>query len=944
MSDQIKVKKIAKTKTETKTETKPKVTKVTKAKSEIKLIPEPIKIEQVKQKAVTKTGLSRNGYRINKKLVSNEILEEYKKELTVKPICMDDSDVDPYPVFRETPSELIVPRYYGINKLGNPVVNTIKHQEIDIQFNGKLHDYQIDIVNKMVQYIKKNGGGIVSVPCGRGKCLAKGTKVMMHDGSIKLVEDIRVGDQLMGDDSKPRKVLSLAHGFEEMYDIIPTKGDKYTVNKSHILSLKYGTIAPVRIKGIKYNKGDIIDISIDDYLNLPKSYHGKGSPLRGFRVPIEFDKKDIPIDAYILGCWLGDGNSRKVTITNVDQSILNYIEEYAKSLNLNFKQNKWDNISYDITRKSGKDINKIYDEFKKMNLFLNKHIPDLYKCNSKDIRLQILAGILDTDGYLTDCKAGYDICLKSEKLIDDIIYISRSLGFSCYKSKCTKTCTNAPGGPKKGTYFRTGIYGKDIDKIPVKLIAKAANERRQIKDPLVYGITVKSVGMGEYYGFEIDGNRRFVLGDFTVTHNTVMALKTVCELKVKALIIVHKTFLQDQWVDRAKQFTNARLGIIRQNKIQVKDRDIVIGMMQSISMKEYDPEIFNDFGIVIFDEVHHTPGRIFSNSLRVAGATYTLGLSATPNRLDGLTRVIHWHLGDFIYQEKSKKNKQVVAKIFHYKSNDKLFREKTKWPKFKPDTVKMITNFCNLEQRTTHIINIINELRKYPERKMLILSGRKTHLVKLKELVDQSINADIASEKIEPDECKTYMYTGDCTKQERGEAEANGDILFGTFQLAEEGLDIARLNTIILATPKKDVVQAVGRIMRKILTKGDVRPLIIDIFDEVSVFPNQGKHRLSCYEKGKYKTEHYYIKNDKIITFDTYMQQELNYTQQEIEQLDDRTVYDPNLSSILDMQRVENLCDDVEINSESDKSLEDSIELAKPVKTNKKQVNSLYAF
>lgn len=1200
------------------------------------------KNDEHNNKIIYKTVLSRNGYRINKKIIDNELIEEYKKELTVKPMCTDEPDIKPYPLFRETPSELIVPRYYGISKLGNPEKDILKCIDANINFKGQLRDLQIDIVNKAINHMKEYGGGIISVPCGHGKCLAKGTKIIMYDGSIKAVENIKVGEVLMGDDSTPREVLSLARGSEQMFDIISTEGVKYTVNRSHILSLKYDSTESIKINGIVYNKGDIIDISVDEYLKLSKMYNGGGIPLRGYRAPINFPKRNVPIDPYIIGHWLGEYN-RTIKYSNIDHDIIKYFRGYANSLKF-----EGGRIDSDI----------LCDQFKNLNIFKNEGIPNIYKYNSKDIRLEVLAGILDSDGTLKGDKGGYDLYLNNKKLMNDIIYLSRSVGLVCYKSD---NCS-------KGTYYKFSIYGNGVGGIPIKILEKGANPTKQIKDPLVYGITVKSVGIGDYYGFEIDGNKRFLLGDFTVTHNTVMALKLACELKAKTLVIVHKTFLQDQWIERAKQFTDARLGIIRQNKEQVKNNDIVIGMMQSISIKDYDPMIFSDFKLVIFDEClsckekiitnsgnlsigklydlwknskqlpliksfnekigqfefkkltyawekrsrdlvrieigkgskitctpnhkfltingykeagkltsndillgsydenakgnifakklnsdqeqiilgsflgnghicilpnkryklvgghyinedeyyqwkasmfgiktkpiekdsyvsklvsplctdifdsefdfpdikgtcpqwlidkidfrgiaiwimdsafinktslyltistysfdedtqkrlvkrltdlgiscnyyseggyyyinineegtkliisrvylylhesmehkvliynnfagkyiwdnnyenygtcrvtsienikkkniyvydievednhnfivslskgnsygtiahncHHTPARIFSNSLYKAGARYTLGLSATPHRFDGLTRVIHWYLGDFIHQEKNTKNKQVIAKIFHYKSNNPLFREKKRWPKFKPDVVKMINNICELEQRTKHIVDIINQLRKFPERKILILSGRKSHLLDMKGSIDKSIEEDIINEIILAEECRTYLYTGDSTKQERKDAETFGDILFATYDLAHEGLDIERLNTIILATSKKNIIQAVGRIMRKILKSGDVRPLIIDIADELSVFKYQSECRIAQYSKSKYKIEHYYLKNDKIITFDTYMQQEQNLTQEEIELLPERQVYDPKLSTILNMQRVEHLDDDIGI-------------------------------
>ncbi|AYV78283.1 MAG: superfamily II DNA or RNA helicase [Edafosvirus sp.] len=792
--------------------------------------------------------LTRRGYVIKKDDLSDKEFEKIKEDLSVSPSANDEfgKDAVTYEVYNDDGENITVPRYYGIKYFGQPITNEIVSKNVKFKFTKELRDYQVKIVDNCLKSMKDNGGGILSVPCGMGKCLAKGTQIMMSDGSIKLVEDVKIGDLLMGDDSKPRKVLSLARGKEEMFDIIPTKGEKYTVNRSHILSLKYHTIKSVEsftINGIKYNNGDIVDISVDDYLKLPSMYHGKESPLKGFRVPIDFDSKQVDDSPYALGLWLGDGNPER-----------------------------WDE---------------------------NKYIPDLYKYNSRDIRLQLLAGIID--GNLNKNTDGYDIYLESEKLIDDVIYLCRSLGFAAYKS-----CTIS----KNGTYYKTTIYGNDLEKIPILRHRKSTKDlpgnspENLAKNPLLYNIYVMSIGEGDYYGFEIDGNKRFVLGDFSVTHNTTMALYMACALGLKTLVVVHKSFLQDQWYDRAQFFTNARIGLIRSKKKDVKHKDIVIGMIHSISMIDYDMKLFDEFGLVIYDECHHVAARIFSKALYKTGANYTLGLSATPYRGDGLTKVINWYLGDMMYRETKKINKLVVAKIFNYQSDSDLFVEKKRWVagKIRPFMPTMITNLTLIPERNKFIIDIINNLRKYPERKTLILSGRIDHLEYLKNEVDKYIKEEEEKGIILENECKTYYYIGKLKQAQRREAEQNADILFASYAMAEEGLDIDRLNTIILATPQKNVEQAVGRIMRKILKKEDTKPLIIDIADYLSRFKEQSKRRLKQYTDGKYQIKEYYVQDDKLISYTDHLKNKYGYTEKEIQKNitdNPNKIYDPDISKIL---------------------------------------------
>lgn len=714
--------------------------------------------------------LSTNGYCIPKANIKTQQFNTIKKELTVVPLNVDNTAEEKekakYKIYSITTDEIIrIPRYYGIQKFGLPLETKYKkNKPAKIKFNGTLRDYQIPIVDTCLAHIKDKGGGLLVVPCASGKCLKKGTIVIMYDGTFKKVEDIISGDQIMGDDSTPRNILSLARGQEEMFDIIPTKGEKYTVNRSHILSLKN-------------EHDDIIDISVEKYLNLQNKKN-----LMGYRVPLYFSEKPIDICPYELG------------------------------------------------------------------LSLKTFIPHNYKCNSLNTRLELLAGIIDATDYIYK-NDSFKLSVINNSFAEDIIFLGRSLGFLCNKNVGAIT-----------------IYG-NTNKIPTRHFEKPTHQKLH-KNVLKYGITVKSVGMGDYYGFEIDGNHRFVLGDFTVTHNTSMAIYMASVLKAKTLVITHKTFLQEQWIARCKQFTNSSIGIIRQNKVEVEGKDFVIAMIQSLAKRKYDPAIFKQFDFVICDETHHFSSRCFSQALAKCSAKYTMGLTATPYRGDGLMHVVNWFLGDVMYEKRIKTNNQVVTKIITFTCTDPLFKEKKRWIKGKvrPDCVKMIGNLTQIKQRNLHIVNIINSLRRTGERKILILSDRKEHLKELKTAVDLSIEQDIAEELVDGDENKTYFYTGDTKKNERFEAEQYADILFATFQMAQEGLDIDRLNTVILATPKPDVNQAVGRVLRKVLETGDVRPLVIDIVDKLNVFINQSEKREAFYEKSKYVSQYYYMLNDKFIS------------------------------------------------------------------------------
>ena len=573
------------------------------------------------------TYIGYKGYTIKKDNISIEEQQLIRKELNVKPFVPKSSLIKPvpFPVFRESQKKMYVPRFYGIETYGEPDIDIIEDgNPIDLNFNGELREKQKTVVDKFMTHIDKNGSGLLALHTGFGKCLKKGTPIMLSNGKIKKVENIKVGDKLMGDDSTPRTVLSLARGREMMYDIIPNKGEKYTVNESHILSLRCGYSNGSK----KYVKDKIIDIEVRDFLKLPKTI--KNHLLKGYRVPINFPEKKVDLDPYVLGYWLGDGTSRRPQITTIDEPVIEYFKMYCDELGLFLRQGKGrDNISYSMSagKKNRKGIsgstgkNPMINMLKKHNLIMNKHIPHIYKCNSKSIRLELLAGIIDSDGYYK--KGCYSITQKNETLLDDIIYVARSLGFAAYKKKCKKSCMYN-GEKKTGIYYTTTIHGNGIEYIPVKLERKKANKRKQIKNVLNTGITVVKREVDEYYGFEIDGNRRFVLGDFTVTHNTICALNIISRLKTKTLIIVHKEFLLRQWIERIEQFLpDAKVGKIQAKVIDIDDKDIVICMLQSLSMKDYPKDMFRSFGFTIYDECFPYKTKIHTeNGLINIGSLY----------------------------------------------------------------------------------------------------------------------------------------------------------------------------------------------------------------------------------------------------------------------------------------------------------------------------------
>ena len=418
---------------------------------------------------------------------------------------------------------------------------------------------------------------------GSGKCMKIDTPIMLNDGKIKMVQDIKVGDLLMGDDSTPRTVTSLARGEDEMYEIIPVKGDSYTVNQEHILCLKasgYPRINHINdrnntnynvqyiennkfmSKTFSYKRNDIDDeekkkeqaenffnnishdnimeMSVIEYLKLPK--HRKDC-LKTYRVPVEFPEQKVTIDPYMIGYWLGDGTSNKSQITTEDKEVVNYFEKFCHDNNHRLHQGKRSittrhDFHYTLYGSiNGKPKSNIFlNSLKENNLINNKHIPDIYKYNSRENRLKLLAGLIDSDGSLGKGCFEFSQSVEKEKLFDDVMYLARSLGFACYKSKKETICKDEKGNIIEGEAWRMHISGSGIEEIPTKIQRKQAKIRKQIKDVLVSGIEVKHVGRDNYYGFTLDGNCRYLLGDFTVTHNTCTSIIIAEEMLSEGMI------------------------------------------------------------------------------------------------------------------------------------------------------------------------------------------------------------------------------------------------------------------------------------------------------------------------------------------------------------------------------------------------------------------------
>ena len=333
---------------------------------------------------------------------------------------------------------------------------------------------------------------------------------------------------------------------------------------------------------------------------------------------------------------------------------------------------------------------------------------------------------------------------------------------------------------------------------------------------------------------------------------TVCGLYIASQLKLPTLVLVHNTFLRDQWIERIKTFLpNARIGLFQGETQQIEDRDIVVGMLQTISMKELDIKTFKSIGFVIVDECHHIASEAFSQAIPKLTSKYMLGLSATPERKDRLMHVINWCLGPLLYKSDTsdKVDSGVFVEVYEFDQGDENFNEVIYNKQGVMFTTLMVNKLVIYELRNKMIIDILTDVYEDERRQILVLSDRVDHV---------QLIYDMLPENIRKDACMLSRKTDSQTRAEWCETKR---ILIATYQMCKEGFDVPTLNTLVIATPRPDVDQIVGRILRVEKTKRKTSPLIIDIVDPA--FRRQFQERLSLYNKREYKVEKMKLSSDE---------------------------------------------------------------------------------
>jgi len=326
---------------------------------------------------------------------------------------------------------------------------------------------------------------------------------------------------------------------------------------------------------------------------------------------------------------------------------------------------------------------------------------------------------------------------------------------------------------------------------------------------------------------------------------TFMALNIASQLKKRFLIVVDKEFLMNQWKGEMKNLMpNLRVGILQAEKRQTEKEkyDVTICMIQTLCSQSFPDSFFHEFGFTIFDECHHLGAQHFCKALFKIQTKKMLGLSATPTRADGLTKVFEMFLGKPLYWEKVREpDPTVIVKAIQITCQDPNY---LKIPyDYKKDVIiaRLITYIIECEERNKEIVRWIEKECLDKKRKILVLSARIAHL----ENFDKKINSEIS---------RSY-YIGGMKELERESGAQTSQVILASYSMASEAMNIKSLNTVILASPRTNVEQATGRILRTRISERTVQPLIIDIIDPHDPLLNQWRHRESYYKKCKYTIE-----------------------------------------------------------------------------------------
>lgn len=732
----------------------------------------------------------------------------------------------------------------------------------------QLRYYQKDAVNSLITKSR----GILQGATAMGKCVWENTPTLMYDGSIVLAKDVKVGDLVMGYDSKPRTVAEVHKGTTLLYKVQHKRGSHYLVTGNHILTGKITKMSNTRnryvkdINGNKYFAGDIVDISVKDFLKSSSTFK---HVFKGFSCGVtNFGGNNEPLllDPYVLGLWLADGSANQMAITTMDYEVSSFWKTLVipgLKLTVYTKKHQDGRLSKASTyviskeRNSGIKQNPYLVALDHYNLRKNKHIPNVYKVASFEDRAKLLAGLLDADGYSDGC--GIEICQKNSALANDIAFVARSLGLSVYITDKISSCQ----GGFVGTYKRLRITG-DFSHIPFCVERRKVTARTKYnKEQRLFGVEVTPYRIDNYVGFSVkEEDKHYLLGDFTVVHNSTVLAALTAEVGVNTLILAHTAAVFNQLYETIKKDLKMPIGRIGDGydepgkitvampqslvgSIKVPKRKLVKGVWKTVNSSvavikdKYKDFLVNTEALYI-DECHRVACdtvQLVANSC--VNAYFRIGVSATPYRADLLDILIEAVTGKVNFKYTAT---QAISDGYLSKPNIHLVRFPQKpYPRKKLSLVKdsrtgqMVEKEVPVKYADLYKDRVTNN----KQRNLLIANIAYKHYKK-----NESVLVIVRHLEHGENLYNELKYLGPTVKWVNGENNTEElkqvlkELNDGTCKICiasgifNEGIDVTGLNVCINTTACDSPVtamQILGRTLRRTSTKSEVD--FYDIFD-----------------------------------------------------------------------------------------------------------------
>lgn len=704
-----------------------------------------------------------------------------------------------------------------------------------------LRNYQKQASDAAVRLFtsKADKNGLVILPTG---CHAKGSSVLTSDGVCIKVEDVKVGDFLLGNDGTPRKVLELHNGVDDMYKVTPIKGEPFVVNGGHILHL-YKTNEG---KGYNSCQPRYDEISVKEYVVKSANYKHLHKLHRVSQ--IDFGNDKYLFDPYFVGLYLGDGCCiNGLNITTQREEVVEYLREFARTYGLGFRaaekrngENKAKSYFFPYAFANNNTPNPLQVTIRGLGLegkvAGDKFIPHQYKVASVEDRFSLLAGLLDTDAFYDKEKNTFEYCSKSKRLADDVVFVCRSLGFFAQIGK-TKVV-------KGESYYRIQISG-DLNLIPTKVAIRQGRARMQKKSVLVTGFSVEYLGRGEYFGFTLDGNHLYCDNQFFIHHNSGKSLviaDIASRLEGPLLVFQPSKEILQQNFAKLQSYGIFDCGCYSAS-VGCKDINrITFATIGSVMNHMSD---FDCFKNIIIDECHYVNSKSGQYKQFIeAKNRQVVGLTATPYRLDRaeggsilkfLTRVRPRIFSKVIYccQIGELLSKGYLADLHYYDLTElDLRRVRSNSTGADYDERSLLAEYerCGFYDKLSNtVVKVLQPKSGIPRKGVLVFTA---FTKEARQLVDklQSIGVNSA------------IVTGETPKKER-EAILEGfkrrEIkVVANVGVLTTGFDYPALDTVVLARPTKSLglyYQMVGRAIRPFEGKDG---WIVDLSGNYSRFGN----------------------------------------------------------------------------------------------------------